>query len=90
MMILSTAAKVFALLAPLILDATCANPISSRQLRIEYSEDRFDTPPARELQGKFGWTGWLAIAKTNLRFQPTDKLFDYLRQIKEKLQRSDG
>ncbi|KAG6945931.1 hypothetical protein JG688_00016303 [Phytophthora aleatoria] len=87
-MVLSAVGKDFALLALLALDVTCADPSPSRQLR---SGAKIDLPPSRKLQGKFGWAGWLAIAKTNMRYQPTgDRFVDYLRQMKEKLQRTDG
>ncbi|KAG7388604.1 hypothetical protein PHYPSEUDO_012095 [Phytophthora pseudosyringae] len=90
MTVLSSVVKVFALLALVALDATCADSNPTRHVRVEHSGDNGASPPAiaRELQVKFGW---LAMVKANLRYQPTgDKLLEYLRQIKEKLQRADG
>ncbi|KAF4028670.1 hypothetical protein GN244_ATG15822 [Phytophthora infestans] len=86
-MTLSTAVRALALLALLTLDVTFADPSPPQQLRSQHS---VELPPARELQGKFGWAAWLAVLKTNIRYQPTgDKMLENLRKIKEKLQRSD-
>ncbi|OWZ08966.1 hypothetical protein PHMEG_00018409 [Phytophthora megakarya] len=89
-MIFSSIFTVLALVFLSTFEVTSAGLNTPRHLRIEAPHDNIANLPTRNLQPKFPWAAWVAIIKTNLRYQPTDRLYDHLRQVKEKLQRNDG